>query len=785
MASTPGRWSSSLFPELFMLGIGELHHLQSPPVEADLRIGREGVLIADLSQSYPSSRAEATLVMTDAWPSVSSQDLDSLVQIKNRDTNRVRTVAGCRLNTRLRTLFSFQFQKSFCAQSAVSFSTFVQNRIGSFIKPQGLAVSLEYECISTLSVSLLQVRMAVQAALEGSVVLDPRATNHVYRCMMADESNCTAQYEMNAHENTTRPKLHHGSLRVAAASLASGLPNPLLCLASVCEPDSVFSVSFPKGRERSRRPSLSGHGLHFVAVGHFAHFGARFRFFGTVGRVSQGTENEAHFVLRVTECISIPQSLTLRITHDGVSSCCVFMCIHPILNCAFRLLGHHASQNEESATFRSLARFPRITAKQRLIGASRWISAQDNPDMHHPSEARQTPCLPSAIPERFAGGLSCQGMTIRLTGCGLCQVCPYRNACISLQVWASGLQTSGSPGTIASEGSGIPRLRWIRVVRLCQVKISVQGQISVPSLRPAMAQGSEEFVAMITILKQGIAMQDQTSAKTQRPSGASVSYPALGPQPNFDPLPPAEDLQGPNPREGLAQARVSTTLVQPIERLRLSDVNELDPTAVKIVNLEKQFKRAQDLNSIHDIEDWSTEVAVRLPIESTNAGGSTISKPAKINTVTIADPFAKASLQITSPARAQGRFFTPLHMSLTSAFKVLMERGHLKPLNPQPLPNPLPARHNPAKYCMYHQQRGHGTDRCYRLRHEVQNLIDNRTIAPPSDPNDQTSPAYLNLIHILPSTYDPSIYITPTHLPKPEVFIPESMDLCMMGAPEP
>ena len=35
--------------------------------------------------------------------------------------------------------------------------------------------------------------------------------------------------------------------------------------------------------------------------------------------------------------------------------------------------------------------------------------------------ARRTPCLPSAIPERFAGGLSCQGMTIRLTGCGLCQ----------------------------------------------------------------------------------------------------------------------------------------------------------------------------------------------------------------------------------------------------------------------------------------------------------------------------------------------------------------------------
>ncbi|KAF5934617.1 hypothetical protein HYC85_030788 [Camellia sinensis] len=76
---------------------------------------------------------------------------------------------------------------------------------------------------------------------------------------------------------------------------------------------------------------------------------------------------------------------------------------------------------------------------------------------------------------------------------------------------------------------------------------------------------------------------------------------------------------------------------------------------------------------------------------------------------------------------------------------------------------------------------GHGTDRCYRLRHEVQNLIDNRTIAPPQDPNDP----HLNLIHTLPPTFNPNIYITPTHLPKPDVFIPESMNLCMMDALEP
>ena len=33
--------------------------------------------------------------------------------------------------------------------------------------------------------------------------------------------------------------------------------------------------------------------------------------------------------------------------------------------------------------------------QQRLIGAFRWISAQDTPDMHHPSDARQSlACTP-------------------------------------------------------------------------------------------------------------------------------------------------------------------------------------------------------------------------------------------------------------------------------------------------------------------------------------------------------------------------------------------------------
>ena len=102
-----------------------------------------------------------------------------------------------------------------------------------------------------------------------------------------------------------------------------------------------------------------------------------------------------------------------------------------------------------------------------------------------------------------------------------------------------------------------------------------------------MAQDSEEFAAMTAALNQGTTMQAETSIETQRPSGASASHPALGPQPNFDPIPPVEDLQDPDPREGLAQAQVFRPLVQPNERCYPLDANDPDLTAVKIANLEK------------------------------------------------------------------------------------------------------------------------------------------------------------------------------------------------------
>ncbi|GMQ11233.1 hypothetical protein CsSME_00053943 [Camellia sinensis var. sinensis] len=194
---------------------------------------------------------------------------------------------------------------------------------------------------------------------------------------------------------------------------------------------------------------------------------------------------------------------------------------------------------------------------------------------------------------------------------------------------------------------------------------------------------------------------------------------------------------------------------------------------------------------------------VRKPFgRSSNAttNSSTVVRPSEVNSVTtttakMADPFANASPQTTNSPRNTTRTLNPLYMSPAKAMKILIERGYLKPLDPRPLPDPLPAKHDPTKYCAFHQQLGHDTDYCFRLRHEIQNLIDNKIIAPPQPqkPNVTTNPLpshdknrpppHLNYIHTLLSTFNPSIYITPVHLPKPEVYIPESIDLCMMDAP--
>lgn len=158
-----------------------------------------------------------------------------------------------------------------------------------------------------------------------------------------------------------------------------------------------------------------------------------------------------------------------------------------------------------------------------------------------------------------------------------------------------------------------------------------------------------------------------------------------------------------------------------------------------------------------------------------------------------AKPFSSVSGSHTQTAKyppKNQRTFAPLYMPLSKALGVLIRKGHLKPLESRLLPEKLPPTHNPAKYCAFHQQHGHDTDQCFRLRHEVQDLIDNGVILPPKKPNVTTNPLpphnqapppkRINFIQTGVVAYDPSIYITLSHLPKPEVLLPDHIDLCML-----
>jgi hypothetical protein len=105
-----------------------------------------------------------------------------------------------------------------------------------------------------------------------------------------------------------------------------------------------------------------------------------------------------------------------------------------------------------------------------------------------------------------------------------------------------------------------------------------------------------------------------------------------------------------------------------------------------------------------------------------------------INNTSKAKP-AKISTQTNWP-KDQPRTFSKFSAPLSSVYKELFKDGLLEPLQPKPLPKKLPSSHDPDAFCAFHQVPGHATDKCQRLRHEIQNLIDNGTLpTPPMEPD--------------------------------------------------
>ena len=121
------------------------------------------------------------------------------------------------------------------------------------------------------------------------------------------------------------------------------------------------------------------------------------------------------------------------------------------------------------------------------------------------------------------------------------------------------------------------------------------------------------------------------------------------------------------------------------------------------------------------------------------------SKATEVSNIHKNDPYQLIALvalvQVSQrPLLRPRREFYELYMPISQVFEKLKVKGLLKPLDPRPIPNPLPSMFDVNKRCAYHQGPGHDTKNCFGLPHAIQNLIDNKVIALPTRPSITNNP---------------------------------------------
>ena len=139
---------------------------------------------------------------------------------------------------------------------------------------------------------------------------------------------------------------------------------------------------------------------------------------------------------------------------------------------------------------------------------------------------------------------------------------------------------------------------------------------------------------------------------------------------------------------------------------------------------------------IEDAINNSTIKTDDLPRFRKNVGSK--SKAAEISNIHKNDPY-QLMCQVPHGPRPK-REFHELYIPMSQVFDKLKAKGLLKPLGPRPILNPLPSRFNVNKRYACHQVPGHEIDLCFTLRHAIQDLIDNKVIAPPTRPSITNNP---------------------------------------------
>ncbi|KAF5932136.1 hypothetical protein HYC85_028307 [Camellia sinensis] len=323
-------------------------------------------------------------------------------------------------------------------------------------------------------------------------------------------------------------------------------------------------------------------------------------------------------------------------------------------------------------------------------------------------------CLPSAIPERFARGLlgkACQ-KTDRL------RLCHDGNATL---------------------GSGL-LLYCLMLLSLLGVRCESLSQLLQTILLPPKHYG---LVSGDLVRRQPVfaSLPPVTRQKRQQKPHLAVASASQAPSAGI-------------PAPGVT-VNVQENLGIPIDPIPLQTSKapmyqtealfefEVDPTALKVNNLEKLFKQAQGVNSIPDIEDGYTNSVVTLPdrfkmsyidrFDGSMRLFSNILRPMGLTRLQKLSLFGRTLLGIAAIWYAK----------LEDSIKVTTRDLEATRQEPKEGFSDFVTQWR-AKASMItirpseKDQHGHDTDQCYRLRHEIQDLINNKEIALPQKPNVST-----------------------------------------------
>lgn len=117
----------------------------------------------------------------------------------------------------------------------------------------------------------------------------------------------------------------------------------------------------------------------------------------------------------------------------------------------------------------------------------------------------------------------------------------------------------------------------------------------------------------------------------------------------------------------------------------------------------------------------------------------------------------------------------------------LIKKKLLQLIDPRPPPYSLPYRYNQVEHYEYHQTPGHTLDRCFHLKHDIQDLNNEGKVSfdpTPTNPQPTTNiiqnplPNHqpskgVNMIGLTSTQFDPASNITKISKPKKVIFLPD------------